>query len=342
METSEGVPVKKRTILGAIALTTTLALTACSGAAGKDGDAPANYPSSQITVNSPFNPGGGIDLAINSVIQVLGETKLTTAQMRLNNMPGGSGMVATGTLAGDYTGANDQLLLTSVSNLSASLQDSANVGLMKMVPLAGLFAEYTYVYVRKDSPFTKLSDVVDAIKAHPGKVTIGGASLGSADNIVVADLAKLVGVPFSDLAYLPLEGGENQTNLLGGQIDVAFGGPDLLSLVESGDARVLAVSAPKRLTADRVKDVPTMTELGYKVTQSNWRGVFGPPEMPDYAVKYWGDAFKKMSATPQWKAVADKNTWETTDLDPSQFKDFLVTEQQSLTTALTDLGLIQN
>jgi putative tricarboxylic transport membrane protein len=342
MKTLEGVPVKRPTILGGIAMTAVLALTACNGAGGGSDAASANYPSGQITVNSPFNPGGGIDLAINSIIQVLGETKLTTAQMRLNNMPGGSGMVATGTLASDYNGANDQLLVTSVSNLSSSLQDSANVGLMKMVPLAGLFAEYTYVYVRKDSPFTKLSDVVDAIKARPGDVKIGGASLGSADNIVVADLAKLDGVPFSQLAYLPLEGAENQTNLLGGQIDVAFGGPDLLSLVESGDARVLAVSAPKRLSADRVKDIPTMTELGYNVTQSNWRGAFGPPDMPDYAVKYWGDTFKKLSTTPQWKAVADKNAWDITGLDPAQFKDFLETEQKSLATALTDLGLIQN
>lgn len=332
---------KKRSILGGIALIATLALTACNGAAG-EGTAPDDYPSGQITINSPFNPGGGIDLAINSVIQVLGQTKLTTAQMRLNNMPGGSGMVATGTLASDYNGADDQLLLTSVSNLSASLQDSANVGLMKMVPLAGLFAEYTYVYVRKDSPFATLGDVVDAIKAHPGNVKIGGASLGSADNIVVGDLAKLVGVSFDQLAYLPLEGGENQTNLLGGQIDVAFGGPDLLNLVESGDARVLAVSAPQRLTATRVKDIPTMTEQGFDVTQSNWRGVFGPPDMPDYAVQYWGDTFKKLSTTPEWKAVADKNSWDITGLDPSQFEEFVDTEQTNLTMSLTDLGLIQN
>lgn len=335
----------RRTILGGMGLAAALVLTACNGAGGSSagGDAaPDDYPSGQITINSPFNPGGGIDLAINSLIQVLGETKLTDAQLRLNNMPGGSGMVATGTLAADYSGANDQLLVTSVSNLSASLQDSANIGLLKMVPLAGLFAEYTYVYVRNDSPFTQLSDVVNAIKADPGAVTIGGASLGSADNIVAADLAKSVDVPFSELAYLPLEGGENQTNLLGGQIDVAFGGPDLLDLVESGDARVLAVSAPDRLTAERVKDVPTMTELGYDVTQANWRGAFGPPDMPEYAQKYWGDTFKKLSTTQEWQAVADKNSWDITGLDPTEFKSFLDTEQQSLTASLTDLGLIQN
>lgn len=337
---------KKRTILGGIGLTAILALTGCSGSsaggsAGGDSSSP-DYPTSQITINSPFNPGGGIDLAINSIIQVLGETKLTTSPLRLANLPGGSGMVATGTLASDYKGADDVLLVTSVSNLSASLQDSANVGLMDMVPLAGLYNEYTYVYVRKDSPFKQLSDVVDAIKAKPGDVTIGGASLGSADNIVVAELAKTAGVKFDQLAYLPLEGDENQTNLLGGQIDVAFGGPDLLNLVESGDVRALAVSSPKRLTSKRVADIPTMTELGYDVTQSNWRGAFGPPDMPDYAVKYWGDTFKKLSTTAEWKAIADENVWDVTGLDPAQFTGFLGDQQKTLTTVLTELGLIQS
>jgi putative tricarboxylic transport membrane protein len=331
----------KKAVLGGIGALTLFALAACStGSTGGDSDAP-EYPTSQITINSPFPPGGGIDLAINSVIQALGETKLTTVPLRLSNIPGGSGMVATATLASDNDGDDDVLLLTSVSNLSASLQDSANIGLMDMTPIAGLYAEYTYVYVRADSPFKSLDDVVNAIAADPGSVTIGGASLGSADNIVVAQLAKSQGVKFEELAYLPLPGDENQTNLLGGQTDVAFGGPDMLNLVESGDVRALAVSAPERLTSDRVKDIPTMTELGYDVDQSNWRGVFGPPNMPEYAVKYWSDTLTKMSTTDEWKAIADQNVWDITGLDTAGFTAFLNEEQQSLTEVLTELGLVK-
>lgn len=345
MTTPEGVALKKRTVLGGIGLIATAALVACSGSSGSggaagDSDNP-DYPSGQITMYSPFPPGGGIDLAINSIISTLSDTGLTTTPLRLGNLPGGSGMVATGTLASDHDGADDTLLITSVSNLSASLQDSANIGLLEMTPLAGLYAEYTYVYVRQDSPFQELSDVVDAIKANPGGVTIGGASLGSADNIVVAELAKTAGVNFDQLAYLPLPGDENQTNLLGGQLNVAFGGPDLLNLVDSGDVRVLAVSAPERLTGERVADIPTMTELGYDVTQSNWRGAFGPPNMPDYAVQYWSDTFKEMSTTSEWEAVAEQNIWDITGQDREQFTEFLTTEQENLTTVLTELGLIQ-
>ena len=316
-----------------------LALSACnSGSNG--GSAGDDYPSGEITIYSPFNPGGGIDLAINSVIRALTESGLVDVEMRLDNLPGGSGMVATATLASDHDGADDVLLLTSVSNLSASLQESQNVGLMEMTPLAGLFAEYTYVYVRDDSPFQSIGEIMDAIKADPGSVVIGGASLGSADNIVVAELARSVGLTFDQLAYLPLPGDENASNLLGGQIDVSFGGPDLLNLVESGDARVLAVSAPERLTSERVADIPTLIEEGYDVTQSNWRGMFGPPNMPDYAVEYWSDVLDQMAETPEWQAIADQNIWDITGLNREEFTAFLEEEQQNLSRVLTDLGLM--
>ena len=324
---------------------TAIALAGCSnpGGSGETSGAPdaPDYPTSQITLNSPFDPGGGIDLAINSIIQALTETGLTTAPLRLSNIPGGSGAVATATLASDYDGADDVLLITSVSNLASSLQNPDQVGLLQMTPLGGLYNEYTYVYVRQDSPFQDLDDVVDAIAADPGGVPIGGASLGSADNIVVAQLAKSKGIAFSELAYLPLPGDQNQTNLLGGQIAVAFGGPDLLNLVESGDVRVLAVSAPERLTPEKVKDIPTMSELGYDVTQSNWRGAFGPPNMPDYAVEYWNKTFKALSETPEWQQIADDNVWDITGTDKDGFTAFLEEQRQVLTEALTELGLIK-
>ncbi|MFV2008608.1 MULTISPECIES: Bug family tripartite tricarboxylate transporter substrate binding protein [unclassified Micromonospora] len=318
-----------------------LALSACnSGGSEKGEEAGSAYPESQMTIYSPFPPGGGIDLAINSVMQALQEADLVDAQMRLSNLPGGSGMVATATLASNHDGADDTLLLTSVSNLSATVQESQNVGLSEMVPLAGLYAEYTYVYVRNDSPFQSLGEIVSEIEADAGGVIIGGASLGSADNIVVAELARGVGVKFEDLAYIPLPGDENASNLLGGQIDVSFGGPDLLNLVESGDARVLAVSAPERLTVERVASIPTIIESGYDVTQANWRGVFGPPNMPDYAVEYWSTKLMEMVETPQWQAIADQNVWDTTGLNREEFSTFLSEEEENLRRILTDLGLV--
>jgi putative tricarboxylic transport membrane protein len=319
-----------------VALAITSACDASSGAGGGDGE---NYPDGQIAVVSPFDPGGGIDLAINTMISSLNDSGASDASMRLENIPGGSGMVATSTLAADNNGDPNTLLLTSVSTLSASIQDPANTSLLKMTPLGGLYAEYTYVYVPKDSPFTSIKDVADALKANPDDVVIGGASLGSADNLVVAQLAKDLGLSFDQLAYVPLAGDENAANLLGGQVDVTFGGPDLLDLVDSGDVRVLAVSAPKRLEIDRVKDIPTFIESGYQVSQANWRGLFGPPDMPQYAVDYWNEKLAELSKSAEWQSAAEKNVWDLTSLDREEFAKFLETEKESLTGLLGELGL---
>jgi len=332
----------KAVLGGAAVVALTIALTSCSGATdgSSGGEEQPDYPTEQITLNSPFDPGGGIDLAINTLIMSLNESGISDADMRLSNIPGGSGLVAAATLAGDYDGDDSTLLVTSVSSLSATIQNPGQVGLDQMTPLGGLYAEYTYIYVPADSPWQTLDDVADAIKAGPGDVTFTGASLGSADNIVVAQFAQSLGLDFSDLAYVPLAGDENAAAILGGNSEVAAGGPDLLDLVDSGDVRVLAVSAPERLTSERVTDIPTMAELGYDVTQANWRGVFGPPNMPQYAIDYWDDTLTQLADAEEWQDAADQNVWDLTPMDRDEFTSFLEDQTDSLTTVLTSLGLV--
>lgn len=318
-----------------------LATTSACGAGGSEGgdESSPEYPDGQITVVSPFNPGGGIDLAINTMISSLNDSGISDASLRLTNIPGGSGLVATSTLTADNNGDPNTLMVTSVSSMSASIQDPASPGLLTMTPLGGLFAEYTYVYVPEASPFTSITDVADALKANPDEVVIGGASLGSADNLVVAQLANSLDLGFDQLAYVPLAGDENAANLLGGQVDVTFGGPDLLDLVDSGDVRVLAVSAPERVQIGRVADIPTFVESGYEVNQSNWRGLFGPPEMPQYAIDYWNDALVELGDSQEWQTAAEENVWDLTPMDRDEFTDFLNTEEKNLTALLGDLGL---
>ena len=40
-----------------------------------------------------------------------------------------------------------------------------------------------------------------------------------------------------------------------------------------------------------------------------WRGFFGPPAMPERAVRYWADAFTRLSGTPTWRELLAKSMW---------------------------------
>ena len=46
--------------------------------------------------------------------------------------------------------------------------------------------------------------------------------------------------------------------------------------------------------------------VGYDVTIANWRGFYGPPDMPEEAVTFWQDAIEELSTSEAWKATAEK------------------------------------
>ena len=81
-------------------------------------------------------------------------------------------------------------------------------------------------------------------------------------------------------------------------------------------------------------DAPTAREQGLDVTLSNWRGLYGPPGMPDVAVAYWQKVLGEMVTTPTWKRIADERRFITTFMTGEQFQTFLSKTQADLASAL--------
>ena len=49
--------------------------------------------------------------------------------------------------------------------------------------------------------------------------------------------------------------------------------------------------------------------MGIDADFSNWRGIFGPEDMPEEAVEYWGETLCKMAGTKEWAAACDRYGW---------------------------------
>jgi len=118
-------------------------------------------------------------------------------------------------------------------------------------------------------------------------------------------------------------GGEVTTALMGGHIDAAVENPnEIVSQIEAGKARHLAVAAQKRLKD--APDVPTFAEKGYKFYWEQMRGVVGPANMPPEAVKWWQDTLKKVVATEKWqKDYIKRNLLTPTDWTGDQALKYL-------------------
>jgi putative tricarboxylic transport membrane protein len=101
--------------------------------------------------------------------------------------------------------------------------------------------------------------------------------------------------------------------------------------VKSGEFRALGVLAENRLPG---LDAPTAREQGLDVTLANWRGLYGPPGMPDVAVAYWQKALGEMVQSRTWEQIAEQRQFVTTFMIGEELQGFLAKTQADLKAAL--------
>ncbi|MCZ4521530.1 tripartite tricarboxylate transporter substrate-binding protein [Rhodococcus ruber] len=169
-----------------------------------------------------------------------------------------------------------------------------------------------------------------AVASNPSGVVVGAAH---DDELPFSLLVSAAGGDPSAVRYVTQEGGREQiAALLGGEIDVAIGGvSEFVDRLASGDLEGIGVLADNRIPGF---DVPTARELGFDVTLSNWRGLYGPPDMPVGAVDYWRAALGKMVDTPTWKQIAERSKFTTTFTIGEEFETFLAETQKDVETGL--------
>ena len=301
--------------------------------------APASdYPKKYVELIIPFAPGGGVDLFGRTVARLLNDEKLVSKPIQVVNKPGAGGSAGMAQMV-QRKGDAHTLLGIAIHAVVTPLTLGTPYSYKDMTPIAKIFSEYQMMVVRTESPIKSIKEVEAALRKDVGRLTFGGASLGNSDHITVAKFAKAIGADPSKLAYIPYSGGESNAAILGGHVDVGMGGLDLIDHVASGRMRVLAVSSPKRL-GGRYKELPTFVEQGYDVVNENWRGVFGPPEMPADVVAFWKDALQKMVKTAAWKTELEKNQWVDT-FESDGFRASLDKDNEVYGALLKQLGLLK-
>jgi putative tricarboxylic transport membrane protein len=318
-----------KTIIG-VALSAALLLTGCQ-AAESPSQAPA-YPTGPITMTAGANPGSGLDLTIRSVVDALQKEKLVAVPLPVENRPGKIGATFLATMVEQYKGKDDQVSATSLSMMMNQLRGLSQYGYQDVTMIARLMTEYYVVVTDPGSAYRTLADVMTAIKSDPGRVEVAAAT----DDQAPFDLlVSAAGGDPSEINYVPFEGGGDQAHaLLNSHISVAIGGvSEFIDLVKSGGLRALGVLAEQRLPG---LDVPTAREQGLDVTLSNWRGLYGPPDMPGFAVQYWQKVLAEMVASPTWKQIAERSQFTTTFMVGDEFKTFLADTQADLKTALDE------
>ncbi len=294
---------------------------------------------------APADPGGGWDFTCRSVGKILYDLKDVPQPVKVTNMAGGGGGVAYGYVVSKRNTDNDLLVAASTATTTRLAQNQfAGMTEDQVRWVAALGADFGVITVAKDSPYQSLKDLVDAIKADPTAVNIGGGSaVGGWDHLKVLLLMKAAGMTdVKGVKYISFNSGGNAlTQLLGNHIQAVTGDiSEIKGQLEAGNVRALAVLSDQRLPGD-LADIPTAREQGYDVVGANWRGFYVPGGMSDDAFSFWQDTMQALYASDEWKAAMEQNGLAPFWMGGSAFNDFVNTQIADLRQLSKEIGLIQ-
>lgn len=305
--------------------------------------AAADYPSGPIEMIAPSGAGGGWDTTIRSAAKVLDDEGLIDVPLPVQNLSGAGGGVALAEMQ-NREGGDKTLIVYSPPLLLINLTGQSQYSYQDLTPVANLIQDYGAFAVAKNSEYESITEVMEVLKEDPTAITIGGASSpGSMDHIQFLIAAREAGVTdLKKINYVSFQGGQALSNLLGGHIDmVSTGLAEIAGLVESGDVRALAVTSEERIDSEIMKDTPTLIEEGIDTAFINWRGIFGPPNMPEDKVEFWEDKLRKMTETDQWAEIAKRNGWTQKYRDSEEFSSFLEETNEDYKTILDEIGMLR-
>ena len=291
---------------------------------------------------APANPGGGWDMTCRALSAMMQKTGIYKESIYVTNMPGGSGAVAIANVITKRKGDTNLLVAASGATTFTIAMGRTPHTYKDVIPIAQVGVEIGGFFVKDDSKFKTLADLIAAMKADPKSVSFsGGSAPGGQDHMKVAMFAKAIGVEPTKVVYVPFQGGgEALTSVLGGHTQVgAIDISEAAGQIEAGKIRGLALLSEKRST--KFKDIPTATELGAPVNYVIWRGYYMAPGTPPEAVQWWADAIKKMVASPEWEAEREKLGWEPVTLYGADFAKSIDAETQQFRALLKELGFIK-
>ncbi len=335
---------RTRTALVAVAAVAALALAGCSsqGSGSTDaGSSEGDATFTDVSIIVPADPGGGWDQTGRAMAKVLTDDGIVKTAP-VTNVGGAGGTIGLAQLSNEKDPAT--LMVNGLVMVGAIETNASQVRLEDTTPIARLTDEPLVVVVPADSEYETLEELVEDIVDRGQEVTVTGGSAGGADHILAGLLLEAGGLEGSEipskLNYTPNAGGGEAVSLLiGGKVDAGISGVgEFQQHIEKGTMRALAVSGAE--PAAQLPDVPTITEEGYDVVLTNWRGVIAPGGISDTDRAELERIVTEMHDSEAWQSELEAKGWADAFLTGDELDAFLEQNISDVTDTLNNIGLI--
>ncbi|MEQ1775822.1 MAG: tripartite tricarboxylate transporter substrate-binding protein [Burkholderiales bacterium] len=312
-----------------------LALFVCGEALAQ----PAWKPERPVEIIVTCQPGCGPDIAARTIQKIWQDHKIVQTPSVVVNKAGGGGAVAYAYIQ-QKPGDGHALVLSGAGAVVNSII-GRGIGYKDITPVAMMAAEYVGIAVKPESPFANGRALLDALKKDINAVSFGVAnSLGNANHQAIALALKVDGMHPAKAKTVVFQSGATAiTALLGNHVQVVPASVGLwVNPVKAGQVRLIAVSAPKRMSG-QFAGVPTWREQGADAVVSVWRMLSMAPGLTPAQLAFWQDALRKTTETAEWKRDLEVNYQSDEFMAGKELAQGLDALYVQLKALLTDLEL---
>jgi tripartite-type tricarboxylate transporter receptor subunit TctC len=281
------------------------------------------YPTKPIRVIIPTAPGGGSDV----MVRLLGN-KYTEAwgQQVVVDHRAGAGMTIGINLTAQATPDGHTMAVVNPSHaINATLMPKLPYDPLRDLAVVTVAATQPYaVTVTNSLPAKNVKEVIALAKAKPNELNFASSGPGSASHLAGEMFISMTGV---QMTHIPYKGtGSVVPDLISGRAHFYIN-PMLamISHIQAGRIRLLAVTSPKRASA--MPDVPTLSEAGvpgYEAT--SWYMIIIPSKTPAPIVnKIYSETAKALKSSDIVDVLA-RGASEPIGNNPKEATEFLKAE----------------
>jgi tripartite-type tricarboxylate transporter receptor subunit TctC len=299
----------------------------------------AQYPNRPITLIVPWGAGGGTDATARILASIM--EKELKQPINVVNRTGGSGVVGHSAIA-EATPDGYTIGLITVEIGMMHWQGLTKLTGTSYTPLGLVNADPAGLQVRADSPYKTAKDLLDAIKANPGKFKASGTGQGGIWHLSIAGMLKSLNVDPTTVPWVPSNGAAPglQDLVAGGVEVVPCSIPEARALIDAGKVKSLAIMDANPPTL--YPNVPPLKKaLGTDWTMAAWRGMAAPKGIPKDVEAKLVDAVKKAYDSADYKKFMADRGFGVIYMPPAEFAKFMEKSSNDLGATMKAVGIVK-
>lgn len=271
----------------------------------------------RLVVGAP--PGGTTDTVARSIAQHMAKDLQRT--VLVENKPGAGGNIAADQVAKSKPDGNTLLVTFTGFSINASLYRKLPFDPVRdFTPVSMLATVPSVLVAHKDFPANDIPQLLETVRAHPGKYTMALGAVGSSLHLAGERMKMLADL---DILNVPYKGTSPAiADLLGGQVDMMMASSlNAMPHIKSGSLKALGVSSPKMLP-----QFPGVLPIGDTIEgfESNaWFALFGPAGLPPQTLQTLNAAARKAVATPEFRKLLENEAASAVSSSPEELGEFV-------------------